>query len=105
VAEAAVRVAIATQSLDDRPGRPVGEEHAVAVAIHQAGGGPDEVLGGAVIDWHAPHATRQCGCAVFEKSDRRDASEARHLGSHVRLIGVAGIERQLDSHSALAYAR
>ena len=38
VAEAAVRVAIATQRLDDRLSRPVGEQHAVAVAVHQAGG-------------------------------------------------------------------
>ena len=43
-----------------------------------------------------PGTLRGGGAAVFEKSDRRDAGEVRDLGGHMRLIGVAGIEGQLD---------
>ncbi|HXN38958.1 MAG TPA: hypothetical protein VN892_13045 [Solirubrobacteraceae bacterium] len=64
VAEATVRIAIATQHFDDRLSRPVGEQHAVAVAVHQAGGGPDEVLGGTAIDRHAADPRQQWACGL-----------------------------------------
>ena len=38
VAEAAVGVAIAAQRLDDRPGGPIGEQHAVSMPVHQTSG-------------------------------------------------------------------
>ena len=43
-----------------------------------------------------PQTLGSSGRAVFEKSDRREAGQLSDLGGHVRLVGVAGIERQLD---------
>ena len=51
------------------PGWPVAEPQAVAVAVHQARGGPDEFLGGGEIDRHAPGRYARVGRTVFEKSD------------------------------------
>ena len=43
-----------------------------------------------------PHTLRGRRRAVFEKSDRRQAGEERDLRRHVRLVGITGLERQLD---------
>ena len=34
--------------------------------------------------------------AVFEKSDRREAGQASDLGGHVGLVGVTGVEGEVD---------
>jgi hypothetical protein len=54
VAEAAVRVAVAAQRVDHGLSGSAGTAQAVAMTVQQAGGGPDEALGGGAVDRHAP---------------------------------------------------
>src|SRR5205807_3776204 len=64
VAKTTVRVAIAAECLNDRLGRPAGEQQGVSVAVHQPGGRPDKPLGSRAINRHAPDATRPSACGL-----------------------------------------
>ena len=107
VPEAAVWVAIGAERLDDRLGSGLLEQAREAVALEQPGVGVDEGLGGLEVDGHAASvaATRP---ARLERNGplaggpgprrqqrgRRDAGEAARLAREVRLVGVAGVERE-----------
>jgi hypothetical protein len=92
MAEAAGRVAVGAERLEDRCKRRAVEEHRQAVAVEQAGVGKDELLGSIDVDWH-PARLRRGQYGVFQESDGRGAGQTTYLIVHMRLARVARFER------------